>query len=389
MSSIYADYNATTPLLKVVKEYLSGGRLNGPFANPNSLHHLGNKISQGIENCRKHIANLLQIDAQQIVFNSGSSEGISTTFWMTIGQQILQKKQRTHIVCSVIEHAAVIEVALYWEKQGAKLHWINSNQDGVIDLSQLQKIVTTNASDIALVAIMAANNETGVIQPYQEIAITCKENKVPYLCDTTQLLGKAPLPDELKQGVFFVASAHKLGAPLGSGFLVLPFRDTYQSMIFGGHQEHNYRSGTQNYLGIEALTVAIDWHYKMMLKWQEIAQKKLLFENHILSNIKAAQVIGNNSKRLSSTSLISFKGIHSQGLQIELEARNIFVTTSAACSDNEPSTSKVLRAMGLSDDEGRSVIRISTGLEFDVANFSIISNAIYHSYQQLEKIHFN
>ncbi len=389
MSTIYADYNATTPVLKVVKDYLLSGRLNGPFANPNSLHFLGTKVLSGIENCRKHIANLLNIDDQKIVFNSGSSESLSTAFWMTIGQNILKKNLRTHIVCSVIEHAAVLEAAKYWETQGATVHWINCNKDGVVDTEQLKKILDTYVDKIAAVAIMAANNETGVLQPYIEIANWCKEKTLPYICDTTQLIGKISIPEEFESGVFFCASGHKLGAPLGSGFLVLPHRDTYQALIRGGGQEHNYRSGTQNYLGIEVLTVALDWHYKMLDQWRKVEEKKLQFENKVLSTISNSQVIGKKAKRLSSTSLISYKGIHSQGLQIELEARDIFVTTSAACSDNEPSTSKVLRAMGLSDDEGRSVIRISTGLEFNLQNFDIIADAILSSYQQLEKIHFN
>jgi cysteine desulfurase len=389
MSKIYADCNATTPLLKNVKDYLINSRLNGPFANPNSLHYLGNQLSQGIENCRKHLGKLLSIDDQKIVFNSGSSESIATAFWMTIGQVILNKSKKTHLVCSTIEHAAVIENALYWKKKGATIHWINVSSDGVVDLEQLKQIFKLHSAEISLVAIMAANNETGVIQPYEQIAKLCKENHIPYLCDTTQTIGKLDLAEELKEGVFLCVSGHKLGAPLGSGFLVLPFRDHYESLIKGGPQEQNYRAGTQNYLGIESMTVALDWHYQMIQAWNPLMQKKIQFENKILASITQAQIIGARSSRLANTSLISFKGIHSQGLQIELEARNIFVTTSAACSDNEPSTSKVLRSMGIQDDEGRSVIRISTGLELNLEHYDVIAESIISSFNHLEKIHFN
>lgn len=390
MKYIYADYNATSPMLSVVKNYFIGGRLNGPFANPNSLHFLGNKILNGLDQCREIIAEKLSIDKNQIVFNSGSSESITTAFWMSIGQNILQKKnQKSHIICSKIEHAAVIQAALYWEKQGATVHWLNTSKDGIIDLVQLKNLIEQYQDQLALVAVMAANNETGVIQPFEAIANLCKAHQILYLCDTTQIIGKLQIPTALRLGVFFCASGHKLGAPLGSGFLVLPYIDNFQALIMGGEQERHYRSGTQNYLGIEAMTIALKWHYENLNQWQRIETEKNNFEHKVKEAISDAKVIGEKSERLPNTSLISFTGIHSQGMQIELEARNIFVTTSAACSDNEPNTSKVLRAMGINDDEGRSVLRISTGLEFDVKDYTQISMAINESYQQLEKISFS
>lgn len=388
MNKIYADYNATTPLLKVVKNYLEKNRLDGPYANPNSLHYLGNTILSGIEQCRQIIGNHLGVDSARLVFTSGSSESISTAFWMSIGQNILSKNKRTHIICSKIEHAAVLEAARYWEKQGAILHWVNCHSNGLIDLEQCRQLIQKYADTLSLVAVMAANNETGVIQPYEQISEICREHSIYYLCDTTQIIGKKKIAASLSEGVFLCGSGHKLGAPFGSGFLLLPYKNNYQSMIMGGGQEHNFRSGTQNYLGIETMTIALDWHYKNIDEWKTLSLKKNTFETSLKKDIPAAHIIGEDCKRLPNTTLISFKGIHSQGLQIELEARNIFVTTSAACSDNEPSTSKVLSAMGLRDDEGRSVIRISTGLEFLDSNYDKIALALKESYYQLEKIHF-
>ena len=235
---------------------------------------------------------------------------------------------------------------------------------------------------------MAANNETGVLQPFSIIAERCRQQGILYLCDTTQIIGKMKIPSSMLEGSFLCGSAHKLGAPLGSGFLLLPYKKDFSPMIFGGGQEKNFRSGTQNYLGIETMTVALDWHYRHLNLWTNIEEHKNLFESAIKKSIPQARIISEEIKRLPNTTLISFKGIHSQGLQIELEARNIFVTTSAACSDNEPSTSKVLRAMGLNDDEGRSVIRISTGLEFDLKNYMLINQSLKEAFLQLEKISF-
>jgi cysteine desulfurase len=388
MKTIYADYNATTPILNVVKNYLTQDRLNGPFANPNSLHHLGNKILQGIEQCRDIIANHLCVDSSKLVFTSGSSESISTAFWMSIGQNILNRSIKNHIVCSEIEHAAVIEAAKYWEQQGAIVHWVKCLKTGVIDLEHLYQLMDQFRNNIAIVAIMAANNETGVLQPFEKIAEYCKEKDILYLCDTTQIIGKMPIPQTLQEGVFLCGSAHKLGAPFGSGFLLLPHKDKYSPLVFGGGQEKNLRSGTQNYLGIECMTVALDWHYQNINQWMKISESRNQFEVELKKFIREANIISQHVPRLPNTSLISFKGIHSQGLQIELEARNIFVTTSAACSDNEPSTSKVLRAMGMGDDEGRSVLRISTGLEFDLNNYGLITQSLKEAYHHLEKISY-
>ncbi len=389
MSQIYADYNATTPLLNVVKDYLHTQRLHGPFANPNSLHYLGNKIHQGIEHCRHLIGEKLDVDNTRLIFTSGSSESISTAFWMSIGQEILKKTSKTHIICSEIEHAAVIEVAKYWEKQGATIHWIQCSTTGLVNIEQIEKLLIKYANSLALVAVMATNNETGILQPFEKIAELCRKHLVYYLCDTTQIIGKITIPPSLQEGVFLCGSGHKLGAPLGSGFLLLPYKDQFQAMIMGGGQEQNFRAGTQNYLGIECMTVAIEWHYKHRQTWEKIQVEKIHFESSLQKFIPTSHIIGKNCHRLPNTTLVSFKGIHSQGLQIELEARNIFVTTSAACSDNEPSTSKVLRAMGLSDEEGRSVLRVSTGLEFDINHYQQIALALKEAFQQLEKISYS
>lgn len=392
MKKIYADCNATTPLLQVVKEYLKN-RMEGPFANSNALHSMGRQINQGVEKCREIISTLLGApqEKERLIFTSGSSESISTAFWMTIGHELLKfrnsEKAKKHVICSTTEHASVIENAKFWESKGAIIHWVHCTPEGSIDLHALNELITMHYQNISLVAVMAANNETGVIQPFIEVAKICQKFGIYYLCDTTQIIGKIKLASELFQGCFFCSSSHKLGAPLGSGFLFLPHKENFSALIQGGGQEQSLRSGTQNYLGIECMTIALDYHFQNISFWHELKLAKEQFEKQLIDELGSkVRIISHTADRLSNTSLISFPGLHGQGLQIEMESRNIFVTTSAACADNEPETSQVLKAMQLDDKEGRSVVRISTGLENSTDDYPIILNALINAYKTLSKI---
>ena len=355
--TIYADCNGSVPPCEEVKNYLTKRLTSaGPFANPNALHGQGRALHSALEKARQILAQDLGAKSEQLIFTSGATEAINTVFHSVIPSALSENK--SYILLSSIEHPAVLESAKSFEKAGAHLKMIKVTNQGVLDLDHLKELIQKYQNKIALVAVMAANNETGVLQPYIEVAKICQKVSALFLCDTTQLIGKTAFHFEKSEIDFAVMSSHKIGGIPGSGLIISKNPTLLLPLLKGGGQEKNYRSGTQNYLAIEAMTVALKASLERLPQFQSLEKEKLDFENKIKNQFKKVVVIGEKAPRLAGTTAISYSGIHGQAVQIELESRGIFVTTSSACSDNEPSTSHVLKAMHFTDEVGRGVIRI-------------------------------
>ena len=379
---IYADYNGSAPLSNEVREYLLKRFEKGPFANPNAIHYLGTKTLMGMENARAVCAKILGADFDQIIFNSGATEGISTIFHTILSEE----KNKKIIIVSGIEHSAILNTAQHYANRGFTLKCLPVSSDGIVDIITLAKWIKEESSNIAMVAVMAANNETGVIQPYFEINSLCLKNNIPYLCDTTQFIGKTPFNFKESNIEYAVCSGHKLGALPGTGILLVKNPDKLLPLIIGGGQEKGHRGGTQNYLGNETLAVALTCIEKNFSKIEALTEKRLEFEKKIKAAFPEVVLIGENSPRLATTTYISYPGIHGQAVQIELESLDIFVTTSSACSDNMPITSKVLKAMGTRDDIGRGVVRISLCLNSPLDYYDNLAVALTKAYTKLAKV---
>ena len=381
---IYADYNGTAPLLPSVKEYLKKRLETNLYANPNAIHSMGQKISKGIEKCRETIASSVGAVPQELFFNSGSSEGISQILFSVFEYGPKEKKV---IITSPIEHAAVSSaIHFYQDRREFKVLSVEVNENGIVSLESLQDLLIRHQGQVALVSIMAVNNETGVIQPYQQIGQMCHAQDTLYFCDTTQLIGKGDFDFKHSHIDYAVCSGHKVGALTGTGFVLALNPPTLRPYIFGGHQEHGKRAGTQHYLGIETLAVAMNDFTENKHKLKGLQSAREDFENQIKSDFPNLRIIGEKSPRLAGTTLVSYPGIHGQAVQIELESHDIFVTTSAACSDNQPETSVILKAMNISDDIGRGVIRISLSYNQGVAEYSALGKSLTASYRKLSKI---
>ncbi|AYF45708.1 aminotransferase, class V [Halobacteriovorax sp. BALOs_7] len=379
MQEIYADYNGSAPICNEVKEYIINRLNKGPFANPNATHHVGTRVKVAMENARSVCAKLLGAQMSQLVFNSGSTEGISTVF-----QSVLLNNPKKKIIISGIEHSAVTNNALFYqENHGHEVYTLQTKPNGIVDVEDLINHID---EDTALVAVMAANNETGVIQPYLDVAKICQEKGVPFLCDTTQFVGKTEF-NFAESGIdYAVVAGHKIGGMTGSGLVLAKDPATLKPLIIGGGQEKGLRGGTQNYLGNETLAVALTYAMNNLPKYEAINTKRQQFEENIKAKFPQIVIIGEDAPRLSSTSYLSMPGIHGQAVQMELESEGIYVTTSSACSDNNPQTSKVLKAMGVTDDIGRGVVRISLGLCNDPALYDRIESALINAYEKLSKI---
>jgi cysteine desulfurase len=378
---IYADYNGSAPLSPDVKAYLSKRLIDGPFANPNAIHYLGTKTLMGMENARLACAKILGATPDQIIFTSGATEGISTVF-----HTLLSENSKKTIIISGIEHSAVVNSAKYYEERGMKLIIAPIDCDGVVELNTLTELILTNINDLALVAIMAANNETGVIQPFEKINQLCTKNNIPYFCDTTQYIGKVPFNFKESQLDYAVCSGHKLGAMTGTGILLCKNPEKIKPLIIGGGQEKGHRGGTQHYIGNETLAIALNEINSKFKNIERLIESRLLFEKKVKEAFPDAVIIGDKANRLATTTYIALPGIHGQAVQIELESNDIFVTTSSACSDNMPVTSKVLKAMNVCDNIGRGVVRISLGLCASDSTYDQLAEHLIKAYKKLSKV---
>ena len=378
---IYADYNGSAPPCKEVREYLINRLKSGPFANPNAIHFLGQKALRGMEKARKVCALALGADPKQLIFNSGSTEGISNIFYSTL----LDAKERGKdvIIISGIEHSAVYNNFKYYEERGFAGKILPTLPNGVTCLETLKSWLLELGDRVALVSVMAANNETGVIQPFTEIGKLCQKYKILYFCDTTQYIGKAPFNFNELPMDYAVLSGHKVGALTGTGIILAKDPANLKPLIIGGGQERGIRGGTQNYLGYETLAVALN---SMSLDFSGLNQEREKFEKNIKECFPQVVILGEGAKRLPNTTFISYPGIHGQAVQIELESQNIFVSTSSACSDNNPNTSRILRSMGVDEALGRGVIRISLGFCSSPDDYDKLFMGLKNAYLKLTKV---
>ena len=382
---IYADYNGSAPLSPAVREHLLKRIPDGPYANPNAIHSLGKKMSMGIEKCRRLCAKVLGAKGSQVFFNSGASEGISHVFFHLLSDPETLKNKPV-VITSEIEHAAVIKACAYYESLGYQIKTIKTKVNGEIDLSHLKELIESNKDQIAFVTVMAANNETGVIQPWKEVSKLCHENQIIFFSDTTQYIGKTDFNFADSGMDFAVMSGHKVGAMVGCGILLVKDPTTLKSYIFGGGQERGTRGGTQNYLGIETLAVALEDFSGKKAHLEELKKARLQFERELKDEFSGVEIVGADADRLATSTLIAYPGIHGQAVQIELESQDIFVTTSSACSDNNPETSRVLKAMGIDDQIGRGVVRISLCCGSSANDYNRIKAALSSIYKKLAKI---
>lgn len=381
---IYADYNGSAPLLPAVREYLKGRIDSDIYANPNAIHSIGQKVYQGIEKCRELISDVVGCFPDQIYFNSGASEGVSQILFSALEYA---PKDKNIVITSPIEHAVIPKALSFYEsRRNFKIELVQIDSSGLIILESLKELLKKHSHSTALVTIMAANNETGVIQPYKEIARLCHEYGVDYFCDTTQLIGKGEFNFKDSEADFAICSGHKVGALTGTGFVIAKDSTKLKSHVFGSSQEKGLRGGTQNYIGIETLAVALSEFSQNSSKLDSLKTARLKFEADLKAAFPDVVIIGDNANRLAGTSLISYPGIHGQAVQIELESHDIFVTTSAACSDNQPETSVVLKAMGIEDNIGRGVIRLSLSYSHGDLEYTAIAKALSSSYGKLQKI---
>jgi cysteine desulfurase NifS len=359
---IYLDNNATTAVapevLEAMKPYLSN-----VFGNPSSSHSLGRRMKEAVEQARTEVASLIgAADTNEIVFTSCGSESDN---WAIRGV-LAKRPDKKHIVTTLVEHEAVRNVCHLLENEGYEITWLNVDTNGELDLESLRAAVRP---DTAIVSIMLANNETGVLFPMNEIGQIIRENSdALFHVDGVQAVGKIPIDLKRTEVDLFALSGHKFHAPQGIGALYVRKGVELPSLIVGGGQEDGRRAGTSAVPNIVALGAACKLaHTDNDHARIEAMRNKL--EDGILKSIPNARLNGtaNRSKRLPNTSNISFAYVDGQSILAHLDNEGIYVSTGSACHSSTHESSPTLRAMNVPYSLAQGSIRFSVG-RFNIAD---------------------
>jgi len=356
MNPIYLDYNATTPIASEVLEEMMP-YLKGHFGNPSSTHSLGIEAKKAVSLARDRVAGLINCNSDEIIFTSGGSESNN---YAIKGAVYANRSKGNHIVTSVIEHPAVLEVVSYLENEGCSVSRVSVDSYGVVDIEELKSCVK---EETVLVSIMHSNNEVGTIEPIQEIADIASQKGIVIHTDAAQSVGKVQVDvKNLKVDLLSIAG-HKLYAPKGVGALYIKRGLRLSKLMHGASHEMNHRAGTENVPYIVALGKACEIAKRDIEKnCLKLTETRDLLYAELKKRIDGIELNGHPEKRLPNTLNLSFKGASASLLLSELT--DIAVSPGAAChSDNSQEVSYVLREMGVSQDLGLNTIRFSTGRE--------------------------
>jgi cysteine desulfurase len=352
MRRVYLDNNATTPVLPEVFETMQA-YFGERFGNASSIHHHGQETRAAVERARESVAALLGGRASEIVFTSGGTEGDNLAiFGLTRPGQ--------HVISSTVEHHAVLNSCRHLEASGCEVTYVPVNGQGQVDPDDVRRALRPNTG---LITIMMANNETGVLQPVEEIGRIAAEADVYFHTDAVQAAGKVAINVKRIQCDLLSISGHKMNAPQGVGALYVRKGTTLRPMLFGGSHERSRRAGTENVPGIVALGKAAELAREAFSRGdlEQMSRMRDRLEQTILSQVESTSVNGQGAPRVPNTSSIYFECIEGEALVIALDLKGVAVSTGAACSSGAIEPSHVLTAMGMSPERARGSLRFSLG----------------------------
>lgn len=352
MNLIYVDNNATTKVDPAVVEAMV------PFyteyyGNPSSMHAFGGNVARSVSQAREQVASLINASPDEVIFTSCGTESDSTAIWATISS-IPDKK---HIITSRVEHPAVKNLYEHLAKKGYKVTFVPVDRQGSLDLDFLYDHLT---DDTALVSIMWANNETGVIFPMDEIAQATNDRGIILHTDAVQAVGKIPVDVQQTPVDLLSLSGHKIYAPKGVGALYVRKGTRFTPFLIGGHQEKGRRGGTENVATIVGLGKA-SMLAKDLLKtgMTEVGRLRDKLEQGLISRVQNAMVNGQTESRLPNTTNISFEYIEGESILLMMNELNICASSGSACTSGSLEPSHVLRAMGIPFTAAHGSIRFS------------------------------
>lgn len=413
---IYLDHAATTAVSKTVREAMLP-YFSEDYGNPSSLYLFAQKAKKAVEDSRRSLAGLLGINPREIYFTSGGTESdnwaILSAFYSAMGKKsglsgseaeqksslsgsevagsevAGQKQRQPHIICSAIEHHAVLESCKFAESLGARVSRIPVDCEGFLDLEALEQAIT---EDTVLISVMAANNEMGTIQDLRAIGEIAKKHEVLFHTDAVQAFGQIPLSFSEMGIDLLSASAHKLHGPKGIGLLVIRKGVRLPAFLHGGAQERGFRAGTENVPGIVGFAKAAEEAFAGMSE-REKRKRELqkLFFRRLLEEVPGIKITGVNpleasgEKRLSGNVHICIEGIEAESLLLLLDQKGICASAGSACASGSVEPSHVLLALGKSHVEAYSGLRLSFEEDLKEEELEFTVKAIREGVERLRR----
>ncbi|WP_406660105.1 cysteine desulfurase NifS [Methanolobus sp. ZRKC3] len=374
------DHSATTPVDPQVVDAMLP-YFSEKFGNSSSLHSFGQEAAEALSMARQKVADSIGAQADEIIFTSGGTEsdnlGIRGILHECTGQ-------KAHIITSVIEHPAVLNTCIYLESIGHEVTYVPVDDEGIIDLAELEGSIKENTS---LISVMHANNEIGTIQPIRGISKLAKDKGIYFHTDAVQSIGKIPV-DVNDLGVDLLSvSSHKIHGPKGAGALYVREGTELNALMFGGGQERNLRPGTENIPGIiglgEAMYLAaqrLDTDSKYMAGLRDSLIEK------VFASIDDVRLNGHAVKRLPNNVNLSFRSVEGESMLMMLDLKGIAVSTGSACSSRSLKASRVLTSIGLSPDYIHGSLRISLGRENTMEEIDYMAACLQETISRLREM---
>jgi len=382
---IYLDNNATTPVdPRVLEEMIP--YYSEHYGNPSSIHSLGRKAKAALDISRDRVSKLINASPREIMFTSGGSEGNNYAI-KGIAFSGLREKGN-HVITTNLEHESVLDTYRYLENNGYEVTYLNVNKEGLINLDELRDALT---DETILVSCIYANNETGTIMPISEIAEIVKSKGAILHTDAVQAVGKISIDlNEIPVDILTM-SAHKIYGPKGSGAVYIRSDLTQETpltpLIHGGGQERGRRSGTENVAGIMGLGMACELARSEMSDDRERVGKLRdeLFVK-LVDLIDGVSLNGSPDSRLWNTLNLSFEGVNGGSLSMNLDLEGVAVSTGSACSEGKVGSSHVLAAMGCTQEQAASSVRLSLGRFTTEEDVEIASGIISRAVKRIRKV---
>jgi cysteine desulfurase len=355
MKTVYLDNNATTRTAPEVVEAMLPF-FSDMYGNPSSMHFFGGQVGRYVKEAREKVAALIGAHPEEIVFTSCGTESDNAAIMGTL----YSYPEKKHIVISRVEHPAVLNVAHQLQARGYRVTELGVNHEGQLDLDELRTVLT---DETALVSIMSANNETGVLFPIDEIAAMVREKGIPFHTDAVQSIGKIPM-DLRKSPIDMLSlSGHKLHAPKGVGALYIRKGTRFAPFVVGGHQEAGRRGGTENVPFIVGLGRAAEFAlYHLREENTRVKALRDRLEAELLKSIPNTMVNGDAQNRLPNTCNLSFEYIEGESILMLLSDEGVCASSGSACTSGSLQPSHVLRAMGVPFTAAHGSIRFSLSI---------------------------
>lgn len=355
----YFDNAATTRVAPEVQDIIKQV-MDVDYGNPSSRHQKGVDAGQYIKEAQEIIAKTLKVDAKEILFTSGGTESNNLAL---IGAALANQRQGRHIISTRIEHASVYNPLLFLQEQGYEITFLPVDANGIVDMEALEQAIRT---DTILVSTMLVNNEIGAIEPVEAIGklVKSKNPNTLFHVDAIQAYGKMKISPKRCKIDMLSVSGHKIHGPKGVGFLYIRDKVKVKPIIYGGGQQHDLRSGTENVPGIAGLGQAAKLIYTNHTeKMEQLRQVKETF----LRGVEQLEGIQNHSGEAPHIASISFQGVQrGEVLLHALEARGVYCSSGSACSSNHPAISGTLKAIGLEEDLLNATLRFSFSVDSTV-----------------------